>query len=689
MIIVDAGQDDIKSFDAKILFASQLARRGHRVVVDENSTPQPFDRNRQFEAAPYLTDCTDVSVSNLILIGAEQISDKTLARLRSYNLAPDTSVSALGRFADQQSYIGATSKLAYAIGKEASVHDLNEMHGRQILRNSITPLVSAPVLTSKDLNTIPSLFLVLPPELLEDPIALSRLEAMAHMRSFNLSLITTGDGKELVRQSQYWGLPVYGLADLPPANFTTLADMAAFLGEGVPGERVASFALDLMQSSGVLIDCTSDAAFVSTGAPALRGPSDLAALPIYLENAVLPNRVEIGRQTQQSDWLDSTSIRHIEQVLDLPSPSLSKPSKQNTNPKTLIVPTNGNGLGHAQRCLLIAESAQDKKNISFAAFPSCVGLVTGRNFPCTPLIQKSGFHAEEHANDLVNYLRLSHHLGHRDRLVFDGGYIFDSIYRTIMDKSLDATWIRRGLWRAGQIKSNAFDREKAFNRVIVPQEAFEELNTAYTFGKQIHQVGPIIQDATLTERQKKALVSRLESSLDVKFSELVVTMLGGGVASDRSAQLQTVCATLENRPDCLHLVVVWPGSKVSPGLYGWKNTRVVKTRNALALCQLANLVISAAGYNSFHELIYHMVPSIFIPQSAPFLDDQETRARAASERDLSATVLEHEVLMLEREIRSFLDEGKGYDIQKRLKETNLPARGNGLAAKIIEKGCNQ
>lgn len=683
MILIEAGERDIKSFDAKVLFASQLSKRGHAIVIDDRLEPQFLNRNRQFEAAPFLADCTQIAMSGLIVIGAEQVSDETLALLRSYDLGSEVPVCAIGRFSDQQNLIGSASRIAYAIGKEARIVDLNELQSKQILRGSTTPLVSSPNGTKKLQSKRKSLFLVLPADLLEDPIVLSRLEAMAHIQFIDLSLVTTGDGKEFVRKSQYSDLPVYGLADLTPANFASFADIAVFFGEGVAGERVASFALDLMHSSGVLIDCTSDAAFVSTGAPALRGPSDLAALPHYLENAVLPNVSEIGKQARENDWLQSTSIQHLEAALELFPPPATKAQK--SKPKTIFVPTNGNGLGHAQRCLLIAESAKRKKDISFAAFPSCVGLIAGRNFPCVPLVQKSSFHAEGHAHDLVNYLRLTRQLSPGDKLVFDGGYVFDSIYRTIMENALDATWIRRGLWRAGQIKSHAFDREKAFNRVIVPQEAFDELNTAYTFGTKVHHVGPIVQDSVLDPADADALILRLKKNLGVEFSELVITMLGGGVASDRSAQLQAVCAMLESRADCLHLVVVWPGSKVSLGLYGWQNTKVVKTRNALLLCQAADLVISAAGYNSFHELLYHAVPSVFIPQSAPFLDDQEARARAGSDRDLSATVLEHEVLLLEREIGAFLEEGKGDDIRTRLSNTKFPECGNARAAVVIEK----
>ena len=107
-------------------------------------------------------------------------------------------------------------------------------------------------------------------------------------------------------------------------------------------------------------------------------------------------------------------------------------------------------------------------------------------------------------------------------------------------------------------------------------------------------------------------------------------------------------------------------------------------RPTLALCQAADLVISAAGYNSFHEILYHGIPAIFVPQMAAYMDDQERRAKSASDRGLSATVLASEMLLLEREVKAFLDGGKAAEIRQNLSNTTLPEPGNAAAAALIE-----
>ena len=51
-----------------------------------------------------------------------------------------------------------------------------------------------------------------------------------------------------------------------------------------------------------------------------------------------------------------------------------------------------------------------------------------------------------------------------------------------------------------------------------------------------------------------------------------------------------------------------------------------------------DLVISAAGYNSFHELLLAGVPAIFVPNEHPQQDDQLARARFVERQGLGACV---------------------------------------------------
>ncbi|MGC1486740.1 MAG: glycosyltransferase [Albidovulum sp.] len=682
MILIDAVARSQKSFDACLQLAEGLAARGHKVVMDENSAPADFDRSRKFAAAGFLADLADLTLEQVILLGGDEIADDAMAGLRKLDLAASVPVAFIGRFADHQARVSLRAKIAYALGREPQMVDMADMQPRPLIDAAAAALVADTTALPRPVQPLPRLTLVPDADSLSDLAQLALLAELDNRQAFSLRIITSGEQKDQIRASRYHAVPVVSYSELSPMVLAQDTDITAFFGQGVPGERMAGLAVCLMAAGGVVIDGTSDGAFVATGAPALRGPDDLAAFLPYLTDTVLINLGQIGSQVAAHSWCRSVSIARLEAALGL----TLAPKAARTAPRparTLFLPTNGVGLGHAQRCTVIAAAMPKDRPCAFAAFPSCLPMIAARGFDCTPLVQKSEAHTEPFANDLANYLRLQQILQPGDGFVFDGGYVFDSIYRSIVERQLSAIWIRRGLWPQGMVHADVLDRERIFDRVIVPSEAFDELSDAYSFGNHIHTVGPIFRHQPQTPKQKAALRAGLAKHLGRDFDELVVTMLGGGVASDRSAQLQTLCAIMERRPGCLHLIVVWPGSTVLPALQLWQNTRVVQTTEALALSQASDLTISAAGYNSVNEILYHQIPAILMPQWAPYLDDQTRRARAAADRGLSICILENELLLLEREVTACLDGGKAALLQACLGTADLPPPGTKKAAQLI------
>jgi hypothetical protein len=314
-----------------------------------------------------------------------------------------------------------------------------------------------------------------------------------------------------------------------------------------------------------------------------------------------------------------------------------------------------------------------------------MGLVKSYGFDVMPLISRSPLHAQSHEHDLANYLRLRALCAKARALVFDGGFISESVYRTALEGAVTGIWIRRGLWQWGKDISVALDREKAFARVIVPSEAFEELNGVLSHGERVYPVGPVVQRVTLPPRSRVKLRALLADRYGRSFDRLAVSLLGAGVATDRRMQVQTLCGIFERRSDTLHLVVAWPSTTLEPGWFGWHNTRVVRTHHAAVLAAAADLAVSAAGYNSVHEALYNRIPTIFMPQVETSLDDQCARARAACDRGLAAMLDSHELMKLERLIVRYFDEGEAEAVRARLTAADLPEPGTGRAAQLIEE----
>lgn len=696
MILVEAAVSGERGLEARILFARQLVARGHAAVIDERRLPETIDRHQRYELAPLLADVSGLDIGQMLLIGADSLDPETLAALAVQGPAPGVAVTAIGRFADHQARVGTAARLAYALGREVRIVDLATMQPRPLQGNALGPLAADP--RALPVAARPHLFVVLPGDAPDEAEMLAPLAALDARADIALTVLAPGKVRGRILGSRHAGLAVLGYGEMPVEAIAARAGILHFAGDSVAGERMAALSMAALSAGRVVIDGTAEGGLAASGAPVLRGPVALAALAAYLDATILPNRAEIARRVGESRWLGALTLGGLERAIGIAAPAVAAvparavPAASGARPRTVFLPTNGNGLGHARRCLLVAAAlagtgggagAGGAEDCAFAAFPSCVPLIRAAGHDCLPLVQKGAGHDDPQANDLLNHRRLDRLLGPGDRLVFDGGHVFASIRRVIFEKALPAIWIRRGLWQAAQRARSLPGQERFFDRVIVPQEAFDELNDTPALDPRIRAVGPIVAEAPADPAARQALRAALARRYGHPAQRLVVSMLGAGVAADRSAQLQFLCNLIERRPGCLHLIVAWPGARVAPGAYGWANSRVLRTRHALAFAQAADLVVSAAGYNAFHEILYHAIPAILIPQMAPYMDDQERRARAASERGLAETVLAAEFLLLERALARMLDDGGAAALAAALAGAVLPARGTSEAAALI------
>ena len=327
MILVEAGECSERSHDAKVLFALQLARRGYAVAIDDKGIPQALDRNQKFEIAPLLVEIPPEALTHLVIIGAENIDNETLLRLRDHALGPKVKIFCVGRFADLQALVGSRAKIAYALGREPQMLDLTDAEIKPLMDGTVAPLMAVGS-SERPPSAVPQLFVYLPPEMLDEPMTLPILGAMDQLAGFRLNLIVTGKSKEQIRATRHEYLSVFSYTEISLTALADMADIVVFFGDSVPGEKMAALALDMMRSSKVVIDGTTRAALVSRGAPALRGPQDLAALPNYLDQTVLVNCAEIGRQAGISAWLKNHAIERLEQRLGLTPPDGPGPAKR-------------------------------------------------------------------------------------------------------------------------------------------------------------------------------------------------------------------------------------------------------------------------------------------------------------------------------------------------------------------------
>jgi len=692
MLWLETAGTTTADIEALAVAVDQFTRAGIPACVDVRSIPAGLPRNAQFDLVGMQRDGPPPPGAAVALIAAQRLTDTRLMALRRLAGSGPRASIAFGRFGSAQAAIGARARLSYVFGRDPEIVDLA---GRGPLGDLGAEWPVFGVARRAPVASQPRLLLVGCD--LTEPREQAALAALAPLGRLRAAVLTDGKAKKVWTATRGALLPAFHYGETLPGGLAARVEICAIFTSPARNYRLQSLIANLVVSGMVLIDCTPDHALAGASDAFLRGPLDVAGLGFFVTAEVLPNLAALAAGVRASGTAQALARPPLPTAAPPAAPpappvpvtvtaNVTAATVTDDRARIVFMPTNGVGLGHAQRCALIAEALnRDRTEPVFAVFPSCLGLVRGRGFDAAPLVARSPLHAQSHEADLVNYLRLRALAEGAAALVFDGGHVFDSVYRTALECPLPAIWIRRGLWQAHHDNRVALDREKAFARVIVPIEAFDELNATYSSGPQLCPVGPVTRDLRLQPAARAAVRTALAERWGRPFQRLVLTQLGGGVAADRSAQIQSIAGMLDRRPDVLHLVLVWPGGAVHPAWLAWSGTRVVRTRHAGALAGAADLVISAAGYNAFHETLYGALPTIFMPQTGGFMDDQTARARAASDRGLAGLVEPHELMKLEREIGRWLDGDAAAEARARLAATDLPEPGNARAARLIEE----
>ena len=676
MIFCNTADLTATGLDSLACFTSQLRAYGLPAVISEKSLPTDIQQSLQFDLVSLVTRASPSPDDKAILISAQALDTASQTALSTSWGQHGIACTAFGSFDSYQSLLTTQTRLAYALGQEASVQEAQSIVGN----GKGVPIFSAPGARPQCARPRLAIFI----SDLSDPKFDIALRALALERSFEVELVTSGKSKALWKERNGDAIPVWHLGEMPPRSFSRRFNVIALCDDPTTWSRFQFVLANLIGSGAVLLDCTLEQHWAALDKVFVEGTPDFASLGAWMSRDLVRLLPNLSREVSASDFAQALGLpQQISEFMPVEETGHAgpRPDKAERDAgRVLFVPTNGVGLGHAKRCSLVADALRADAKPVFAAFPSCIGMLTRAGFDTAPLVSRSTTR-QSHANDLINTARLGGMAQRAKGLVFDGGYVFDSITRAVSDNSLPSVWIRRGLWQASQNNKVALDRQKHFTSIIAPEEAFDELNAPVSSAK-IKRVGPIVHQTDLTDAARTKLRADVREEVGIDAERIVVTMLGGGVAADRTAQTNAIAAHLSHHKDVLNLIVTYPTAQVHPAWYQFSNTRVVRSMHAAPVVQAADLLVSAEGYNSFHEALYGGVPTIFVPQMASFMDDQRARAISAAERQLAVFVEPWDILSLTQKIDQAL-EGQALELKERLRNVNLPNPGTKAAAQHI------
>ncbi len=365
---------------------------------------------------------------------------------------------------------------------------------------------------------------------------------------------------------------------------------------------------------------------------AARLKARLGSGPLYAE---VPKLVDLALQTTLQPARSSTRFdpldahRHRLRRLGVELGELPIPGPRPDPRRMVMFASNGVGVGHVGRLLSIARRLPDNVEPVFLTMSQAV-----------PFIEAAGFHAEFVTSHLyseidatASYPWLARQVQdcvrrHDARaVVFDGANPYNGLTEGLGGlPGVAYAWVRRGMWRQEQANDSALAKGRFFDLTIEPAEIADSEDRGLTASNRegTLAVDPILylDESELLSREAAARLL----GLDPKRPAALI-QLGSGANRDIVRLTDRVVKVLQGFPELQLAAVEWPiaGLPVpaTPGVLPVTGFPLARAYRAL------DFTVSAAGYNSFHELMHYGLPGIFFANTHPSMDDQQGRARFA------------------------------------------------------------
>jgi hypothetical protein len=381
----------------------------------------------------------------------------------------------------------------------------------------------------------------------------------------------------------------------------------------------------------------------------------------------------------------SAHVERVHALIGPPAPA--RPTARATAPRrrrrVLFVSSNGVGVGHLTRLLAVARRCPPPLDPVFLTMSQAMRVVGEFGF----LAEYTPFHgylgADQSRWNRFLGLELRELIAFYDPavVVFDGNMPYGGMLAAVRE-SADVwfVWSRRGMWRPGS-GGTALAREEAFDAVIEPRDLAEAVDAGPTAASRgrTRRVEPI----RLLDTEEMLPAARARAELNLPGGKTVVLLqLGSGNNFDFRAVREQCLRELGGRPDVEVAVAKSPIGEEAVELP--EGVRGIRTYPLGRYLAAFDFVVSAVGYNSFHELLLGGCPTLFVPNEHPMMDDQLARARYAERRGLGLSLSSRDLYHLRDRLARLLDPAVRAAMRERMARLDR-INGAGQAARILEE----
>lgn len=372
--------------------------------------------------------------------------------------------------------------------------------------------------------------------------------------------------------------------------------------------------------------------------------------------------------------------------------------------RVVFYAVNGSGLGHVTRLVAIARWMRRLETLLSGTPPELLFLTSTEATSLLSEHRLAAFKlpskgvARSAGLDVLEHRRLAKHFVWQtigtmapDLLVVDtfphGSFdellpILDGPFaKVLVLRAVKPEYAQRPVFQASM---------RLYDRVIVPHAAGSEpaLEAQLPAERPASWVGDILNIETSGARNdgpSSRLHQTLRDELGLGDERLVYLSAGGGGDPTTERALTTLVTALADRPD-LHLLVgagpLYRGRRLHGARLTWFDRADVGR-----FFPAVDAAITAAGYNTFHELLHLGVPSAFFSQDK-IADEQHRRIAAASAAGAALALGQLETLQ-PSELRATIDRLlDNRDIGARARAF-VPHNGARLAAAHALSACRR
>ncbi|KGM09301.1 hypothetical protein [Cellulomonas bogoriensis] len=426
---------------------------------------------------------------------------------------------------------------------------------------------------------------------------------------------------------------VHEFGDVPPAEFLAGLDFFVYYHDPRWVEAFGRTIVEAMASGALAVLPPHFRVLFGDGA-VYAEPHEVRAVVdrLHHDRDAYGAQVDRARSIVRDRFSHGTHVARLSALLTPrePEPGL-RPSggpaaAPDDGPRLLMVSSNGAGMGHLTRLLSYARQVEDGTTVSFLSMSQAVPVAgrMGHDYEYLPSAKALGMPPGRWREMFVGRVTETLRRRRPDVVVFDGTWPYPGV-EEIREQEPSPRWVwsRRGMWRRGlnveQVRKAAW-----FDAVLEPGDLAAARDRGATVDAPSHKVRPV----TLLDREDLDDRARARAELGLPADgPLALVSLGAGNINDTGSQIGAAAAAL--RTLGVGMCVTVPEIAGAGAAVG-ADVHLVRDYPLSRRYRAFDLAIAASGYNSFHELLRFGTPTLFVPNRATSLDDQEGRAEHAA-----------------------------------------------------------